>query len=260
MYTRTDMGGAMSELKGIVAEDEPVLRAKLRSALADLWPELVVCAEAEDGLQALRALNEHAPAVLFLDIEMPGLSGLEVAKQASGKCHVVFVTAFDSYAVAAFEQGAVDYVLKPFSPARLATAVSRLREKVRSVPANLDGLLEGLHAAATRGKKYMRWLTVSEREDLRLITVDEICYFRADNKYTVVVTPQQESLVRRSIKELIDELDPKIFLQIHRGTLVNANAIAGVTRDFGGRLWVKLKQRKEKLPVSDPYIHLFNRM
>ena len=140
----------MSELKGIVAEDEPVLRAKLRSTLADLWPELVVCAEAENGLQALRALNEHAPAVLFLDIEMPGLSGLEVAKQASGKCHVVFVTAYESYAVAAFEQGAVDYVLKPFSPARLATAVSRLREKVRSVPANLDGLLEALDGAAAQ--------------------------------------------------------------------------------------------------------------
>ena len=109
-------------------------------------------------------------------------------------------------------------------------------------------------------KRYLRWLTVSEREDLRLITVDEICYFRADNKYTVVVTPQHESLVRRPIKDLIDELDPKMFLQIHRGTLVNANAIAGITRDFGGRLWVILKKRKEKLPVSDPYVHLFNRM
>jgi len=250
----------MSALKGIVAEDEPVLRAKLRSRLAELWPELVICAEAEDGLQAVRALNEHAPAVLFLDIEMPGLSGLEVAKQASGKCHVVFVTAYDSYAVAAFEQGAVDYVMKPFSSERLATAVSRLRERVRSVPANLDGLLSALDEAASRRKKYLRWLTVSERDDLRLVTVDEICYFRADNKYTAVVTPQQESLIRRSLKDLMEELDPKMFLQIHRGTLVNANAIAGVTRDFGGRLWVRLKQRKEKLAVSDPYVHLFNRM
>jgi DNA-binding LytR/AlgR family response regulator len=250
----------MSALTGIVAEDEPVLRAKLRSTLATLWPDLVICAEAEDGVEALRALNEHSPAVLFLDIEMPGLSGLEVAKQASGKCHVVFVTAYDSYAVAAFEQGAVDYVMKPFSAARLATAVSRLREKVRGVPANLDGLLSALGEATTHRKKYLRWLTVSERDDLRLITVDEICYFRADNKYTVVVTPQQESLVRRSLKDLLDELDPRIFLQIHRGTLVNANAIAGVTRDFHGRFWVKFKQRKEKLPVSEPYVHLFNRM
>ncbi len=250
----------MSELKGIVAEDEPVLRVQLRRTLAELWPELVICAEAEDGLEALRALSEHAPHVLFLDIEMPGLSGLEVAKQASGKSHVVFVTAYDSYAVAAFEQGAVDYVMKPFSPARLATSVSRLREKVRGVPANLDGLLNALDEAASRAKKYLRWITASQGDDLRLITIEEICYFRADNKCTVVVTPKQESVIRRPLKELIEELDPRAFLQIHRGTLVNANEIAGVTRDFGGRLWVKLRRRNEKLPVSEPYVHLFNRM
>jgi len=250
----------MSTLKGIVAEDEPVLRAKLRSTLKTLWPELEICAEAEDGIQALHALREHAPSVLFLDIELPGMSGLEVAKQASGKCHVVFVTAYDSYAVAAFEQGAVDYVMKPFTPARLSTAVARLREKVSSAPANLDGLLEALGGATTQRKSYLRWLTVSERDDLRLITVDEICYFRSDNKYTIVVTPRQESLIRRSLKELVEELDPKVFLQIHRGTLVNANAIAGITRDFGGRLWVKFKERSEKLPVSEPYVHLFNQM
>jgi DNA-binding LytR/AlgR family response regulator len=191
---------------------------------------------------------------------VPQQTIMKVAKQASGKCHVVFVTAYDSYAVAAFDQGAVDYVMKPFSATRLATAVSRLRERVRGVPANLDGLLKALDEAATGRNRYLRWLTVSERDDLRLITVDEICYFRADNKYTVVVTPQQEALIRRSLKELIDELDPRIFLQIHRGTLVNANAIAGVTRDFGGRLWVKFKHRNEKLPVSEPYVHLFNRM
>src|SRR4029077_12818451 len=125
---------------------------------------------------ALHAVERLAPDIVFLDIQMPGLNGLEVAQQANGRCHVVFVTAYDKHAVAAFEQGAVDYVLKPFSPARLATAVSRLREKVRSAPANLDGLLEALDGAATRSKKYLRWLTVSEREDLRLITVDEICY------------------------------------------------------------------------------------
>jgi len=250
----------LSALTAILAEDEHVLRARLRSTLATLWPELVICAEAEDGVQALRALREHAPDVIFLDIEMPGMSGLDVAKQASGTCHVVFVTAYDSYAVAAFEQGAVDYVMKPFSAARLATAISRLREKVQSTPANLDRLLDALNETAHRRRNYLRWLTVSEREDLRLITVDEICYFRAENKYTVVVTPQHESLIRRPLKELIDELDPRTFLQIHRGTIVNANAIAGVTRDFAGRLWVKFRERKEKLPVSDPYLHLFNRM
>ena len=162
--------------------------------------------------------------------------------------------------MAAFEQGAVDYVMKPFSPARLATSVSRLREKVRGVPANLDGLLNALDEAASRAKKYLRWITASQGDDLRLITIEEICYFRADNKYTVVATPKQESVIRRPLKELIEELDPRAFLQIHRGTLVNANEIAGVTRDFGGRLWVKLKRRNEKLPVSEPYVHLFNRM
>ncbi|MEO8751103.1 MAG: LytTR family DNA-binding domain-containing protein [Casimicrobiaceae bacterium] len=251
----------MRSLKAVVAEDEPVLRAELRKTLARLWPELVICAEVEDGFEALHALQEHEPGILFLDIEMPGISGLEVAKHASGKCHIVFITAYDSYAVAAFEQGAVDYVMKPLSPARLATAVARLRDKVRTAPAQLDGLLDGLEADPEPTKKErLRWITASHGDDLRLITVEEICYFRAENKYTIVVTAQQESLIRRPIKELMEELDPDAFMQIHRGTLVNVNAIAGVTRDFGGRLCVKLKQRKETLPVSESYVHLFKQM
>jgi DNA-binding LytR/AlgR family response regulator len=250
----------MRPMKAVIAEDELVLREELREVLAKLWPELVICAEAEDGIEALRALAEHAPDILFLDIQMPGLSGLEVAKQASGKCHVAFVTAYDKYAVAAFEQGAVDYVMKPFSSARLATTVTRLKEKIASAPANLDGLLKSLAEAAGAHKEYLRWITASQGNDLRLITVEEICYFQADNKYTLVVTADQESLIRRPIKELIDELDPKIFWQIHRGTLVNVNAIAGVQRDLGGRLRVKVKQRKETLTVSEPYLHLFKQM
>jgi DNA-binding LytR/AlgR family response regulator len=249
----------MRALKAVIAEDEPVLRAELRDTLARIWPELVVCAEAEDGFEALRALAEHSPDILFLDIQMPGMSGLEVARQASGKCHVVFVTAYDQYAVAAFEQGAVDYVMKPFSAARLATAVARLKDKVARAPADLDGLLRTL-ADAARGKEYLRWITASQGNELRLITVEEICYFEADNKYTLVVTAQQESLIRRPIKELIDELDPKLFWQIHRGTVVNVAAISGVTRDMGGHLRVKLKERKETLPVSEPYRHLFKQM
>jgi DNA-binding LytR/AlgR family response regulator len=250
----------MRSIKAVIAEDEPVLRLDLRQALARLWPELVVCADVEDGFEAVRALHEHAPAILFLDIEMPGLSGLEVARQASGKCHVVFVTAFDRYAIAAFEQGAVDYVLKPFSAARLATSVARLREKVGGLPAPIDGMLEVLAASAGQAKEYLRWITASQGEDLRLITVEEICYIRADNKYTVIATPHQESLIRRPIKELIEELDPRMFWQIHRGTLVNVNAIAGVTRNLTGQLCVKLKQRKEMLPVSESYVHLFKQM
>jgi DNA-binding LytR/AlgR family response regulator len=250
----------MSALKAVVAEDEPVLRAELRDTLAQLWPELIICAEAEDGIEALRALNAHKPDILFLDIQMPGLSGLEVAKQASGKCHVAFVTAYDQYAVAAFEQGAVDYVMKPFSAARLATTVARLKEKVESAPANLDGILKVLADATKSQKEYLRWITASQGSDLRLITVEEICYFQADNKYTLVATAHQDSLIRRPIKELIDELDPQTFWQIHRSTVVNVNAIAGVTRDMAGHLRVKLKDRKETLAVSEPYYHLFKQM
>lgn len=260
LYIGESEGRQMKVAKAVIAEDEPVLRADLRRMLAHLWPELVVCAEAEDGYEALQALHEHAPAILFLDIEMPGMSGLEVARQASGTCHVVFVTAYDSYAVAAFEQGAVDYVVKPLSPARLATSVARLREKVKGAPADLDGLVEVLERSAKPAREHLRWITASQGDELRLITVEEICYFRADNKYTIVVTPQQESVIRRPIKELIEELDPRMFWQIHRGTLVNVNQIAGVTRDLGGHLSVRLKQRKETLPVSESYLHLFKQM
>jgi DNA-binding LytR/AlgR family response regulator len=250
----------MRPLKALIAEDEPVLRAELRDSLAKIWPELVICAEAKDGIEALRALNEHKPDILFLDIEMPGMTGLDVAKQASGRCHVAFVTAYDKYAVAAFDEGAVDYVMKPFSVARLATAVARLKEKVDSAPASLDGILKVLADAAKGQKEYLRWVTASQGNELRLITVDEICYFQADNKYTLVATAHQDSLIRRPIRELIDELDPQMFWQIHRATVVNVNAIAGVTRDIGGHLRVKFKERKETLPVSEPYYHLFKQM
>jgi DNA-binding LytR/AlgR family response regulator len=247
----------MRAYKAIIAEDESVLRSELKEMLGKLWPELTICAEVEDGIEALHALEIHAPEVMFLDIEMPEMNGLEVARQASGKCHVVFVTAYDKFAVAAFEEGAVDYVMKPFSPVRLATTVARLKEKVQAAPATLDGLLKALAAARENGKEYLRWITASQGSELRLITVEEICYFRADNKYTLIVTPDHESLIRRPIKELTEELDPDIFWQIHRGTLVNINAIAGITRDIGGQLRVRLKQRKETLQVSEPYVCRF---
>src|SRR5204862_5808888 len=140
----------------LIADDEPVLRAELKETLAKLWPELIVCAEAQDGIEALHALQTHLPEILFLDIQMPGMGGLEVARKASGKCHVAFVTAYDKYAVAAFEEGAVDYVMKPFSPARLATTVSRLRAQIESAPANLDNILQALAAKASENKEYIR--------------------------------------------------------------------------------------------------------
>jgi len=249
----------MSGIRAIIAEDEAILRSELRTKLADLWPELEIAAEAVDGVAATRAFNEHAPDVLFLDIQMPGMTGLEVARLASGKCHVVFVTAYDKYAVSAFEQGAVDYVMKPFSSARLAETVARLKNRLRDRPANLEGILSVL-ATKVRAGEYLRWITASQGNHLNVITVEEVCYFKADNKYTMVITPDGEALIRRPIKELAEVVDPNVFWQIHRSTLVNINAIAGVTRDYRGHLTVRLKERKETLPVSETYTHLFKQM
>ncbi|MEP6608946.1 MAG: LytTR family DNA-binding domain-containing protein [Burkholderiaceae bacterium] len=245
----------------IVAEDEATLRHQLIEQLGLLWPELTVVGEASDGVQALRLLDEHNPDVLFLDIQMPGATGLEVARQASGRCHVVFVTAYDQHAVAAFDQGAVDYVLKPVALARLFTAISRVRQRLGSPPPRLESTLAQITSNAhSPAKQFLRWINASVGQNLKLITVDEIAYFQADNKYTRVVTGDGEALIRKPLKELVDELDPNQFWQIHRSTLVNATSIAGVARDFRGRMMVKLKTRVETLLVSDSYTHLFRQM
>lgn len=247
----------------IVAEDEATLRHQLVEQLGQLWPELAIVGEAADGVQALRLLDEHMPDVLFLDIQMPGATGLEVARQASGRCHVVFVTAYDKHAVAAFDQGAIDYVLKPISAARLFTAVSRLKQRLGTPPARLDPTLAQIASngqSAASAKQYLRWINASVGQNLKLITVDEVAYFQADNKYTRVVTDEGEALIRKPLKDLVEELDPNQFWQIHRSTLVNATSIAGVARDFRGRMMVKLKTRAETLLVSDTYTHLFRQM
>jgi DNA-binding LytR/AlgR family response regulator len=247
-------------VKAVIAEDEGNLRDELCEMLAALWPELAVCGCVADGIEALRAWEQHAPDILFLDIQMPGISGLEVAKLASGRSHVVFVTAYDRYAVSAFEQGAIDYVLKPFETARLAETVSRLKARVDSAPANLERLVRALSERLAGGSEYLRWITASQGQELRLITTDEICYFRSDHKYTSVVTAERESLICRPIKELIGMLDPSVFWQIHRGTIVNIRHISGIERNYRGQLSVKLRQRTETLPVSAPYAHLFKQM
>jgi DNA-binding LytR/AlgR family response regulator len=246
--------------RALLAEDEAVLRQQLRDQLAMLWPELVIVAEAADGVAAMRALEADAPDILFLDIQMPGLSGLDVAQQANGRCHVVFVTAYEKYAVAAFERGAVDYVMKPFDPGRLATTVARLKQRLGSAPANLEGLLRELARTVHRDQGYLRWITASQGSSVRVITIDEICYFKSDSKYTLVATRESDALISRPIKELAAELDPNLFWQIHRGTLVNVHCIAGVGRDFRGRFSVKLKGRPETLPVSESYVHRFRQM
>ncbi len=253
----------MTTATAIVAEDEATLRHQLVEQLHELWPDLAIVGEASDGVQALRLLDEHLPDVLFLDIQMPGATGLEVARQASGRCHVVFVTAYDQHAVAAFDQGAVDYVLKPISAARLFTAVSRLKQRLGTPPARLEPTLTQLGSGSgppTATAQYLRWINASVGQNLKLITVDEIAYFQADNKYTRVVTGEGEALIRKPLKELVEELDPNQFWQIHRSTLVNAASIAGVARDFRGRMMVKLKTRVETLLVSDSYTHLFRQM
>jgi DNA-binding LytR/AlgR family response regulator len=247
--------------RAIIAEDEANLREQLRETLAQVWPELEICEEAPDGAHALRALERLAPDVIFLDIQMPGISGLDVARRASGRCHVVFVTAYDNYAVTAFEQGAVDYVMKPLSAPRIAQSVQRLRERMNSAPPDIAGLLEKIAGRLDEKRKdYLRWVAASDGTDTRLVTVDEIVYFRSDNKYTTVVTADRDALIRIGIKDLVEQLDPAVFWQIHRGTIVNVGCIAGVTRDFRGRMALRLKRRSETLPVSDSYSHLFKQM
>jgi DNA-binding LytR/AlgR family response regulator len=249
----------MRSPSAILAEDETVLRDELRQHLRELWPALRIVGEAGTGVEALDLIERHAPDILFLDIEMPLLSGLEVAQQAQGRCHIAFVTAYDMHAVAAFETGAVDYILKPLERSRLKLAIDRLQQRLGSVPPNLDVLFrELMHSAAPR--RYLRWINASVGQNTVVITVDEVVYFQADTKYTKVVTASHEALIRKSLQELQAQLDPSIFWPIHRSTLVNANAIAGVSRDFRGRLSVTLKQRDERLSVSESHQHLFKQM
>lgn len=243
----------------LIAEDEPVLRQELRAQLTTLWPELRIVAEVEDGVDALEALERCRPQVMFLDIHMPGLSGLEVARAASGRCHVVFVTAYDQHAVSAFEQGAVDYVMKPFNAGRLALAVSRLRDRLQGSPASLDGLLKSIEQRLPT-RSHLRWINASQGQNVRLITTDEVCYFKADAKYTLVVTAGGESLIRKSIKELTDALDPDVFWTIHRGVVVNANAVALARRKLNGQFELRLKARPETLTVSEPFAYRFRQM
>lgn len=247
----------MSNPRAVIAEDEPLLRDELEEVLAALWPELEIVARAADGISALREIQRLAPDILFLDIQMPGLTGLDVARHASGRCHVVFVTAYDQHAIAAFEQGAVDYVLKPIAASRLATTVSRLKSRIGGPAQPVDFVLREL---AAPGRDYLRWINASHGSTVKIITVDDVNYFQADNKYTRVVTSDGDSLIRKPIRELLDELDPSTFWQIHRSTIVNVNAIAGVARDARGRPQVRLKRGSELLAVSEAYAHRFRQM
>ena len=250
-------GGATA----LIAEDEPMLRAMLKARLADAWPELVVVAEAGNGADALAQFAAQRPDIAFLDIRMPVKSGLEVAREIAAACHVVFVTAYDEYAVAAFDEGAVDYVLKPPSPERIAKVVARLKARVGAPPRDLAALLarlaarEGLPAAAP-----LKWIRASLGPSMRMIAVDDVLYFQAEDKYTKVVTAEGEALIRKAIRELFDELDPEAFWQVHRGTIVNLRAIERVDRDWRDQPVIALKGRAEKLTVSRTFASRFKAM
>ncbi|HTV49793.1 MAG TPA: LytTR family DNA-binding domain-containing protein [Steroidobacteraceae bacterium] len=247
----------MSGPGAVIAEDEPLIRQEVRQMLGQLWPELTILAEVGDGIEALAALERCRPDVLFLDIQMPGLSGLEVAERLSGRAHVVFITAFDRYAVAAFEHGALDYVLKPISLERMQLTLERLRGRLREPPADLGRIAELLKELAPPESKYLKWLTVPHGAELRVVGASEICYLRAEQKYTTLVTAQGSFLLTASLRQMREKLDPQVFWQIHRSIVVNVGAIDRIYRSFRGALEVKVKGCEELLPVSAAHAHLF---
>ncbi|MBW8824618.1 MAG: response regulator transcription factor [Xanthomonadales bacterium] len=250
----------------IVAEDETLLRHALVAELGRAWPALRIVAECEDGASAVEALAEHAPDVAFLDIRMPGLNGIEVAAlaaEASPRTRIVFVTAYDQYAIDAFERGAIDYLLKPVTPERLDATIARLQAQDALPDAvTLAALLDKLGALpnAAGAIEPLTWITASAGRETKLILVDDVAYFRADHKYTTVVTADGEAVLRTPLRELLPRLDGAHFKQIHRSTIVNLKAIAGIVRDDSGRGTVRLKQRPETLAVSQPFMALFKHM
>lgn len=245
----------------ILAEDEPILRTQLEAKLAKLWPELQIIASVEDGAAALEALEDRAPDFMFLDIQMPEMTGVEVARHVAGRAHVVFVTAYDQYAIQAFETGAVDYLLKPATDERLGVTIERLKAKLATPPTDLNAVLSRITEQLSGGKREkLQWIKATVGQNLRLIPVNEVLFFQSDEKYTRVVLADSEALIKTPIRELLDGLDTEVFWQIHRSTLVNVNAIAAVTRDFRGQAHVKIKGKDDSLVVSRIYSHLFKQM
>lgn len=273
---------APTRVRAILADDERLMREQLRSRLAEVWPDLEIVAEAKNGLEAVELVREHRPDLVFLDIRMPGLTGVDAARQIAQLPEddswlvpeIVFITAYDQYAVEAFEQGVADYVLKPAERERLLVTVERIKKRLAqrneaAVPdtaepagAPLQQLLHKLSGQLNPGAKpdYLQWIQATVGPAIQMIPVEDVLFFISDEKYTRVQTARVEALIRKPIKELVDELDPSLFWQIHRSTLVNARAIDGITRDFRGRQMVGVKGLSEKLEVSRSYTHLFKGM
>ena len=251
----------------LIADDEPLLREALQRQLAQAWPELEVVAQARNGREAIEVFEKLVPDICFLDVQMPGVSGVEAARHIGGRAHLVFVTAFDHYAVEAFAQGVLDYLVKPVDPARLAGTVSRLRARLRSdTPAmDTDALLQQLAAQLQRAPAPLRWIRAQIGQTLRLISADDIDYLRSDAKYTLVAWrgdggAPAEALVRTPLRELVAQLDGAQFAQIHRACVVNLRAVSHVVRGENETAAVHLKGRAEVLPVSRGYGHVFRQM
>jgi len=253
----------------LIADDEPLLREALRRQLAQLWPELGIVAEARNGREAVEFFEALRPDICFLDVHMPGLSGVDAARQIGRRAHLVFVTAFDQYAVQAFAEGVLDYVVKPVEAARLADTVARLQERLRaSQPAtNSEALLQAL-AEQLQGKSApspLRWLKAQIGQTLRLIPVEDVDYLRSDEKYTLIAWRNEagqpaEALIRTALQDLVAQLDPELFVQVHRSVAVNLRAVAHVTRGDNETATIHLKGRSETLPVSRSNLHLFRQM
>jgi DNA-binding LytR/AlgR family response regulator len=247
----------------IIADDEQHLANYLHDRLNALWPELSIVGIARNGLEAMRLIDDEAPSIAFLDIRMPGLNGLEVASRLDKKTHVVFVTAYDQYAVEAFDRQAADYLLKPVTDERLVRAIDRLRAKLgkAELPGDVAGLLKQL-ATVLPGVKntHLRWIRASVGDTVRQIAIEDVYYLQAQDKYVSVYTRDGESLIRTPLSELLEQLDPDAFWQIHRSTIVNVNYIAASQRDVMGKTVVKLRDNKTELPVSRAYAHLFKQM
>jgi DNA-binding LytR/AlgR family response regulator len=267
--------------RAVLADDERLMRDQLRARLAEAWPELQIVAEAKNGAEAVELVEQHRPDVVFLDIRMPGMTGVEAAKQIAQMDvgddgvlpEIVFITAYDQYAVEAFEQGATDYILKPAERDRLKLTVERIVKRLAAKRAPDEGgadpaasgapiqqLLHKLAASGGAKPSYLKWIQATVGQAIQMIPVEDVLFFISDEKYTRVQTLQVEALIRKPIKELVDELDPERFWQIHRSTLVAVNAIAAVTRDFRGRQIVAVKGNPQKLEVSRSYTHLFKGM
>ena len=251
----------MSRPTAIVAEDEGAQRQELLGLLATLWPELDIVAECSDGLAAMEAIHQHAPDIAFLDIRMPGVSGLEVARAAS-PAHVVLITAYEEFAIRAFEDGAADYLLKPVQRDRLITTIARLRQRLaddrRHDPVDL---LAALQARLRSGEaRFMSWISASAGDAIRMIAIDDVLCFRAEDKYTCVITAGASAHIRTPLKDMIAQLDPELFWQVHRSAIVRVSAIRAIRRDEDGRLKITLTGSAETIPVSAAFQDRFKPM